>query len=317
MSTEVLRPYRDLAGVFDELKYRSSPGSIYEDLNVQDSTQVMHTVRVDDLRSFPTHEFSIRFNDELIKKTYGKDRENIRLVILLRDRALHRDHALASHQIDEVPEAIKLPKQQLQLSSARDEMELTFVVLMEKVTRSVPGNPFQPASRLAELNVILRNSADGAQFPFRRKNADDFKTIGLPGTTSIHLHVDAPIELLKSGSGKIQDLVEVWLHETVYDAVHNDRQRATSGIRNTLITTTVAGLLFSSVERDIVSGATIEPGSVVGQLVTFIERKCSRPDGQLRERFEAAPSAATIMPWVQAAFRTTASLSRLQEESAE
>lgn len=317
MNVSVLRPYKDLDGCIKSLKYRSSPGVVYEDLNVVDSESITHIVKVDDLRTFPTHEFQVRVDEALVRTTYGKDIKNIRFVILMRDRALHRDLVLASLPVADLPESIILSRDQLQMTSARDRLELVFLLLMQELTKSGAGLPAQPSSRLTNLTVTLQNSADGAQFPFRRKTADEFQSQGLPKDTTIYLHIDAPIELLKSESGALplDDLLEVWLHESLYDAVHNDKQHVASAIRNSSITMTVVTQILASVESEISSGTTVESGSVIERLLQFIEKRTARPHGQLVDRFQRTSQVNVIVPYIQSAFRVTSNMSKLSEDS--
>lgn len=317
MNMSVLLPYKDLDGCITSLKYRSSPGTVYEDLNVVDSHSITHIVKVDDLRTFPTHEFQVRVDEAAVRKTYGKDIKNIRFVILMRDRALHRDLVLASLPVAELPESIILPRDQLQMTSARDRLELVFILLMQQLTKNGAGLPGQPSSRLTNLTVTLQNAVDGAQFPFRRKSANEFQSLSLPKDTAIYLLIDAPIELLKSESGALplDELLEVWLHESLYDAVHNDKQYVSSSIRNSSIAMTVVTQILASVESEISSGTKIENGSVIEGLLQFVEKRTARPHGQLVDQFQRTSQVNVIAPYIQSAFRIATNMSKLSEDT--
>jgi hypothetical protein len=317
MSMAVIRPYKDLDGCITGIKYRSNPGVVYEELDIIAADSIAHIVKVDDLRTFPTHEFQVRVDESRIRAIYGKDISKISFIVLMRDRALHRDLVLVSVPIIDLPESITLSREQLQRTSARDRLELVFTVLMQKVSKWAPGLPVQSSSRLTSISITLQNSADGAQFPFRRKTADDFQSLGLPKDTTIYLQIDAPIELLKSEGGALplEDLLEVWLHEGLYDAVHNDKQHITATIRNSAITMTVVTQILASVESEISRGTVIETGSVINRLLQFIEKRTARPQGQLVARFQRDNRVNDIVPYIQSAFRITSSLSRLSEDS--
>ena len=84
-----------------------------------------------------------------------------------------------------------------------------------------------------------------------------------------------------------------------------------------MVTETTAMLLLSAVIPCLKNGLTIEAGSIVGQLVGFIEKQSHLPSGDLRARLKEDASLPAIAPYLQHAFRYVSCASKIQDEEEE
>jgi len=271
-------------------------------------------VHADDLRVIPQHQFRVKIAEDTLRGDYASHKSALRLVVILRDATLRREIVLGNYELGAVPETIDLDRAQLRTTGLRDALTLQFVVVATETLRG-PLFPTQRASRLAELQVILRNNSGGATFPYKRVSAADLKGKGLPAETGIHLElICGATELLRQSDTPIRSLFEVWIHEDIWSAVQHDHSVTASGLRTAAVTVSVANLLLSSVASAVRDGQSIEVGSSIGQLLAFVEKQGSLREGHLRERFEAEPSLQVVEPWLQNAFRLVTNASRVEEE---
>lgn len=313
MSTDLLRPYLDLDGIFESVEYRPNQAQPFEALDI-DGDMAAKLVYADDLRTIPQHQFRIKLDMGALKGDYATHKAALKLVLILRDTTLRREIVLASYPIDAVPETIDLDRAQLKSTGLRDALTVQFVVVAAESIRGAMF-PAQRASRVAELQVILKNNSGGASFPYKRVSAEELKNKGLPSETGIHLELICDgVELLRQSDTPIRSLFEVWLHEDIWSAIQNDHALSSAGMRTSAITVSVANLLFSSVTTALKSGHAIEEGSSIGQLLAYIEKQGSLPEGQLRKRFQDDPSLHILEPWLQNAFRFVTNASRVEEE---
>lgn len=317
MTVRVLRPYADLEGVFEKLEYRASPADAFKALPL-DSDTVHHVVRKDDLRLFAQHEFKVVLNGKRFKPRYQKHLDDLRLYVLTRDSTLRREIVLGEYEVRSLPEVISLPSTQLALTGHRDHLPIQFSLVAVSVIRGDKAFPTQRASRLAELRVVLLNSSGGASFPYKRVTAEDLESHHLPAETGVHLELICGVEeLLKDTDTPAHNLFEVWIHENLWTALQNDRSAVCSRMRMLMVTETTAMLLLSAVLPCLKNGHAIEPGSIVGQLVTFIEKQSHLPNGDLRARLKEDGNLPEITPYLQHAFRYVTSASKIQDEDEE
>jgi len=317
MTVRVLRPYADLEGIFEKLEYRASPADPFKALPLDGDT-VHHVVRKDDLRLFAQHEFKVVLNGNRFKPRYEKHLDELRLFVLTRDSTLRREIVLGEYEVRSLPEVIALPTTQLALTGHRDHLPIQFSLVALSVLRGDKAFPTQRASRLAELRVVLLNSSGGASFPYKRVTAEDLESHHLPAETGVHLEMLYGAEdLLKDTDTPAHNLFEVWIHENLWTALQNDRSAVSSRMRMLMVTETTAMLLLSAVIPCIKNGLAIEPGSIVGQLVGFIEKQSHLPSGDLCTRLKEEGSLPAITPYLQHAFRYVTFASKIHDEEEE
>ena len=317
MTVRVLRPYADLEGIFETLEYRASPSDPFKALPLDGDT-IHHVVRKDDLRLFVQHEFKVGLNGKRFKPRYEKHLNELRLFVLTRDSTLRREIILGEYEVKALPAVISLPSSQLALTGHRDHLPIQFSLVASSVIRGDKAFPTQRASRLAELRVVLLNSSGGASFPYKRVTADELENRNLPAETGVHLELICGVEeLLKDNDTPAHNLFEVWIHENLWTALQNDRSAVTSRMRMLMVSETTAMLLLSAVIPSLKDGLTIEAGSIVGQLVGFLEKQSHLPSGDLCDRLKEDGSLPAITPYLQHAFRYVTCASKIQDEEEE
>jgi hypothetical protein len=314
MTVQALRPYADLTGFFRSVEYRSGPGTPFKELAI-DGDRVHHVVRIDDLRVIPRHEFKLDINRDVLKPHYARHAAGLQLIVLTRDSMLRREVVLAKYGIDDIPAVVSLRPDDLRVTGHRDRLPVEFVVVSAAVIRGSKALPTQKASRLAHLHVTLANASGGASFPYKRASADEIEARGLPAETAIHLELLCGYEeLVKADDTRTHELFRVWINEKLWDALQNDRHAVSSQLRMLAVTETTATLLLSASLPAIKAGASIEDGSVVGQLLAFIAKQSASDVNALRTSLEASFAVSELTPFLQAAFRYTTIASRLGDD---
>lgn len=314
---DLLRPYADVQGIFNSIEYRANATEAFEKLDV-DTDVAARVVRVDDLRTIPTHQLRITLDLNALKPHYDKYVDKVSLLILVRDTTLRREIVLADHPVDAVPSVIDLDRGKLRLTGMRDVLPLNIVVLWKAAKAVGNALPTQRASRLAELQVVLRNTAGGATFPYKRVTAEELKKAGLPAETAIHLKLyGSAVELLKESDTPVKNLFEVWVHEKVWAAIQNDKSPPSATLRLSAVTLTVSNLLLSAILPHLKEGQTIEERSAIGQLLSYVEKQAGKPDGQLRRELQASAELHGLEPYLQNAWRFVSSASKVEEEAVE
>lgn len=315
MTSICLRPYASLEGIFEAVEYRASRSAPFRALHV-DGDAIHHVVRVDDLRLLPQHEFRLTLNQRKLKPHYHQHRSSLQLVVITRDSTLRREMVLARHDLPTGPVEITLATPSLAKTAHRDCLPLVFSIVAVPVLSGGNALPTQRASRLAELHVTLMNSAGGVSFPYKRMTSEDLEKKGLPSETGLHLELlYESKDLLKDTDSPAHTLFEVWLHESLWAAVQNDQDSGTARIRNAAITVTTASMLLSAVAPIVKGGERIEKGSVVGQMLRFLDSRAGLKEGMLQKDFEKDCCVSRIGPYIQHAFRYLTVMSTADEVS--
>lgn len=315
MTSICLRPYASLEGIFEVVEYRASRSDAFRALPVDGNT-IHHVVRVDDLRLLPQHEFRLTLNHRKLKPHYHRHRGSLQLVVITRDNTLRREIVLARHDLPTGPAEIVLAPPSLAMTAHRDCLPLVFSIVAVPVLSGGNALPTQRASRLAELHVTLINSAGGVSFPYKRVTSEELAKKGLPSETGLHLELlYEPKDLLKDTDSPAHALFEVWLHESLWAAVQNDKDSGTARIRNAAITEATASMLLGAVAPIVKGGERIEEGSVVGQLLRFLDRRAGFKEGMLQKDFEKDCCVPRIGPYIQHAFRYLTVMSTADEVS--
>jgi hypothetical protein len=314
MTAQALRPYADLAGIFEKLEYRANPASPFKEVSL-DGDSVHQIVRMDDLRVIPRHEFKITLDEDRLQPHYDDHLSAIRLVVLTRDSMLRRELVLASFAIDGIPEVIAIRPDDLRMTGHRDRLPLEFVVVAVPVIRGPKALPTQKASRLAQLHVTLVNASGGASFPYKRATVDELEDRGLPAETGVHLELlGGAEELIKNTDTPVNTVFQVWVHEKLWESMQNDRSRSTSQLRMLAVTETAAMLILSAAIPALKAGGRIEDGSIVGQLLGFVAKQTGQSVSDMRNDFGKDLSLPEITPFLQAAFRYATIASKAEEE---
>jgi hypothetical protein len=316
--TEIIRPYADLEGIFAGVEYRANPVEAFQPIDI-DGDAATTIVQVDDLRTIPQHQLRLRLDLEVLKPHYHKHKDKIRLVVIARDTMLRREIRLGDFALDDVPAIIDLERSLLRMTALRDVLPLNLsVVLDERLKGEAAALPIQRASRLTELRLIIKNTAGGATFPFKRVSAEKFRDEGKPAETGIHLELLCdPEELLHASDTPIANLFEVWVHEKVWAAIQNDRAPVASKMRLAAATLTTAHLLLSAVVPLLKDGQEIEKGSVAGQLLSHVEKQASLPEGKLTTQFQTDASLHGLDPYLQNAWRFVTTMGKIDEDAEE
>jgi hypothetical protein len=316
--TDLVRPYADLENIFESVEYRANLTEPFQPIDVSDDVAAQ-IVRVDDLRTIPQHQLRVRLRMQALKPHYDRHKDNLRLVIVVRDTTLRRELLLAEFPIDSIPATIEFDRSLLRTTGLRDTLPLNLSIISVEVLKGDKALPTQRASRLAELQIVLRNSADGATFPYKRVTADDLKRKDYPPETGLHLELLCdPVELITESNTPIRNLFEVWVHEKIWGAIQNDRAPASSRLRLSAVTISTSNLLLSAVVPCLKGSAVIQEGSVVGQLLAHAEKQASLPEGRLRRQFQQEASLHSLEPYIQNAWRFVSSAGKIdEEESAE
>jgi hypothetical protein len=314
MTVQALRPYADLAGIFEKLEYRANPASPFKEVSL-DGDSVHQIVRMDDLRVIPRHEFKITLAEDLLKPHYNDHRSAIRLVLLTRDSMLRREIVLATFSVDAIPEVIAIRPDDLRLTGHRDRLPLEFLMVAVPVIRGQKALPTQKASRLAQLHVTLVNASGGASFPYKRATVDELEENGLPAETGVHLEIiGGAEELIKDTDTPAHAVFQVWIHEKLWEAMQNDRSRSSSQLRMLAVTETAAMLILSAAIPPLKSGGRIEDGSIVGQLLGFVAKQTGQSVSGMKKDFSNDLCLHQIAPFLQAAFRYSTIASKAEEE---
>ncbi len=315
MTAICLRPYASLDGIFQTVEYRASRSDAFRVLPIDGDT-IHHVVRVDDLRLLPQHEFRLTLDSRKLKPHYHRHRKSLQLVVITRDSTLRREMVLATQDLPNGTAEIVLATKSLAMTAHRDCLPLVFSIVAVPVLSGGNALPTQRASRLAELHVTLSNSAGGVSFPYKRVTSEDLAKKGLPTETGLHLELlYEPKELIKDTESPAHTLFEVWLHENVWAAVQNDKDTGTACIRNAAITETTASMLLGAVAPIVKGGERIEEGSVVGQLLRFLDRRAGLKEGMLQKHFEKDCCVSRMGPYIQHAFRYLSVMSTTDEVS--
>lgn len=314
---DIVLPYTDLDGIFESVEYRGNPTESFQALDI-DGDLATRVVLVDDLRIIPQHELRIKLRLDALKPHYDRHRQDIHLAVIVRDTVLRRELRLAEHPIDAIPSTINLDRGLLRTTGLRDVLPLNLVVLWNATASSARALPQQRASRLAELRVVVRNTAGGASFPYKRASAEELKKEGLPAETGIHLklHCDA-IELIKETDTPIKNLFEIWVHEKIWSAIQNDRSPTAAPLRLTSVTLAASHLLLSAVIPQLKAGQQIQQGSAIAQLLEFADKQAGYKEGHLRQKFEKSASLNELDPYLQNAWRFATNAGKVEEELSE
>ena len=312
--SDLIRPYADLEGIFVGIEYRANPVQSFQSVDIDGDTARM-VVPVDDLRTIPQHQLRLALNDDVLKPHYQKHKDKLRLVIITHDTTLRREVRLCDFPLDEVPETIDLDRSLLRTTALRDALPLKLSVVLNERIKGHTALPIQRASRLAELNLLLRNTAGGASFPFKRVSAEKFRQAGKPPDAGIHLELLCdPVELIDASDTPMANLLEVWIHEKVWAAVQSDRAPVASKIRLASVTLATSHLLLSAVVPLLKNGRNIEEGSIVGQLLSYVEKQAALPVGRLRRQFQSDASLHDLDPYIQHAWRFVATAGKVEED---
>jgi hypothetical protein len=315
--TSIIRPYADLEGIFSGLQYRANAAEPFKSVPIEND-DASTIVRVDDLRTIPQDELRIDLNQSALKPYYEEHQDKLRLVIIARDTVLRRELRLCDYPLDEVPSTISLNRALLRTTSLRDALPLQVSIVLGERLKGDAALPSQRASRLAELTFLIRNSAGGATFPLKRATAEEFKDAGLPSETGIHLDLKCePEELIKAVDWPMANLLQVWVHEKIWDAIDRDRGAVASRIRLTSIALTAVHLLLSTVVPLMRKGEEIEEASVIGQLLSYAEHEGSLEEGHLRRQLQEDAALHKIEPWLQNAWRLVSVAGKIDEDSEE
>jgi len=259
---------------------------------------------MDDLRLIPRHEFKVTLDAGRLKPHYNKHLADLRLVVLTRDSMLRREVVLGTFALNSLPSVIAIRPQDLQTTGHRDRLPLEFVVVAVPVISGSRSLPTQKASRLAELHITIMNASGGAAFPYKRITVAELEDKDLPTETGVHLELLCGVEeLIKAQDTPPDALFEVCIHEKLWGALQNDRSGTSSQLRMLMVTETAMTLLLSAVIPSLKSGNTIDEGSVVGQLLAFVEKQSDKSPGSLRTQFQQSLSVPGLAPYLQAAFR--------------
>jgi hypothetical protein len=311
---DLVRPYADLTGIFESIEYRANLTEPFQPIDVAGDVAT-HLVRVDDLRTIPQHQLRVRLRMEALKPHYDRHKENLRFVIIVRDTTLRQELRLGDFPIDSIPATIELDRSLLRTTGLRDLLPLNFSIISFDVMGGDKALPIQRASRLAELQIVLRNTAGGASFPYKRVTAEDLKRKGWPAETGIHLELICdPIELINESDTPIRNLFEVWVHERIWGAIQSDRSPAASPLRLSAVTITTVNLILSAVAPCLKGNNVIQEDSVVGQLLSHAEKQSSLPEGHLRRQFQEDGSLYGLQPHLQNAWRFVSNAGKVEEE---
>jgi hypothetical protein len=315
--TELIRPYADLRGIFAAIEYRHNQAMPFEPLELG-ADAATTVVRVDDLRTIPQHQIRLRLDMDVLKPNYTAHVRNLQLLVIARDTTLRQELQLGRFRLDEVPTTIDLDRNLLRVTALRDVLPLNFCVVLNDRIKGGPQLPTQRASRLAEFLLTITNAAGGAAFPFKRVTAAQLREAGKPTETGVHLELLCDVEeLIIASDTPIANLLEVWVHERVWSAVQNDRGPAASRLRIASLTLMSATMILSTVVPLLRDGRRIAETSIVGQLLSYVEKQGGLEDGELRDRFEENAALHELDPWLQHAWRFLSQAGRTQEEGEE
>jgi hypothetical protein len=315
--TEIIRPYADLKGIFAGLEYRHNHAMAFQPIDLsQDSAKTV--VRVDDLRTIPQHQLRVRLELAVLKPHYHHHLGALQLVVIARDTTLRRELQLGCFALGEIPSQIDLDRNMLRTTSLRDVLPLNLSVILRERIKGGPALPTQRASRLAEFMFTISNAASGPTFPFKRVSAEELRHAGKPAETGIHLHLTCDAEeLLMASDTPIANLLEVWVHDEIWRAIQNDRGPAAAKLRLASVTLLASTLILSAVVPLLRTGKEIAEKSVVGQLLSYAEKRGGLDDGELRRRFQSDASVHELDPWLQNAWRFVSNAGRIQDEGQE
>jgi len=312
---DLLRPYVDLPDIFASIECRSNGNSRFDELNLEDGSAIK-VIIVEDLRTIPTHQLKIRI-DETALGAYTSLKNSLRLLIITRDPSLRRELKLVDVPLTEIPNVIELSRRELSLTSLKQEMSLTCVVVTGAPITGRPSLPRQKASRLAEFRIHLRNSAGGAPFPYVKKTAEEFRLAGLPSEAGLHLALTGDAsELIAKTDTPIANLLSVWVHEKIWRAVQRDTtgNPTAAQLRSVMITNSAIHLILGAAAPHIQVETEISEDSVVGQLLDYLDQQAGRPVNSLRTLLQEKRSIAEIEPYIQNGWRFVTTLSKDDEE---
>ncbi|MDW8059329.1 MAG: hypothetical protein RMK01_04595 [Thermomicrobium sp.] len=214
-----------------------------------------------------------------IAQKYGTILDSIRLVVIVREKAIHRSRSIFESRLDHLPPVLPLYEHASDIQWNRVSAIATFLVLGTSL-QARPGYPYQKGHWVARKEFLIRSRIQAGQFPIECWNPSDFKNAGFPEHSTYAVEILDREELFRS-DGDAADAVRIRIHADVYRALlQAEDERWARGLQRLLVAEIATEILITSFGSG--ESPTIEPGSPIDSLLTAASERQRIP----RERIE-------------------------------
>jgi hypothetical protein len=293
-------PFVTVDGFIEKVRYRHSTSAKFQDIDANGKVVV---VPADDLRTIPRHEIGIVLDAAVLPQIYKKQLDKLALVVLTRDEMLKKEHVLYQSPIPSLPEKFVLDPARLQQTSSHADLSLEINICALATDGKGDGWPKRRGSRLTSWYLNISNHSKGPKFPWLRKTAEEFKTKGLPATSTYYVHLlGDPAELLNTEETTLDDLLEVWVHEDVWVVLQQSDVNLGIGGMQRLFVTQVALQILELLIDPLRNGVAPAEKSVGRLLVEYIAEQSKTDIEVLLQTLRAKKSSIELAPYVSTTF---------------
>lgn len=172
----IVEPYLRSSGALRDVKFRLSPEAGFTD-------DEAYWVEYGEVPDPFLPEFQFEVDEKALRDESHLSTDDLRLVVVVRDRAVRRWELMNAYPIDQVPSALALPSERLQRFAIARRLEFAALVVPRYGLPPTVGRAHLPQHVVAERSFQVNLRREGTRFPVRVREEEWFVSQEYPATT--------------------------------------------------------------------------------------------------------------------------------------
>jgi hypothetical protein len=298
------------------LKYRYDPAEAWN--NALETTFLVLPGNREDVRTDVLHAFEIHVDSTALEDD-GIPTSSVELLVLTRDPFAKQIVEFHRQPVSDGPVLIDVPRASLESTSLKSRIDF-HVMLVATAAIQSERRRFRRGARLAVRSIGVSAERKGITFNFTKAAESDFVQRGLPSTTTFHLEVPRPEELV----GPCDDVaasLTVLVHEDAWATLQEIRtgDRVGEALGNMFPADVLFGFLLTAGAALKDRNTSVDDDSVLKRVLGWLSSKGGETIPQLEQRLRDGEGILTMHAQVQSALKLTNALLRvpLAEETEE
>ncbi|MCS7255766.1 MAG: hypothetical protein NZ562_03970 [Thermomicrobium sp.] len=267
----LVRPYPRIDDALQAVGIRFHP-------EVEFSTQpLVHLDTLPDLDVYP--ELRLDVAVDRIAQHYGDILDSLRLVVIVREKAIHRSRSIFESPLDCLPPVLRLYQHAVDVPWDFVSGIATYLVLGTSLEQEPPGRPHRKGHWLTRKEFVIRSPTWSRQLSIQPWNATDFQRYGLPPQSTYAAVIENVEELFRS-DGNVARAVRIGIDADVYRTFLGAKdERLVQGLHRLIVADTAAELLVRALNAS--ESRTIESGSPINSLLLAVSERGLVPREQI------------------------------------